>query len=622
MATICSAWNGHGSRAQLGTMPEASTATEGVSESYILQDSGTTLYSAYNFLKCTSDKHASPTNTQDVSDLVKKLISTGSPVKLRATRHDFHCENGLVCPGHRSNTKREFRAEQTLDPNLDTPASLTILLHLMNRVLSVDTANSRLTVEAGITLQALVDAAQANSMSVPAGVLPAYGNLSLGGVISTSAHGSGLGAASILGDLVVKLTWVNGLGDVVVSDRDSIEVDALVGGLGLLGVLTEVTLQLQPPSFTVVETRSHLDDTNMVSELRRLLENETPHILVQWKPEFREYRAALYKQVDAVQEASGGSPFRPQAKSAIMYAADDNMAHMVKTLLAAWDADPDEESPIADVLNTGVCSVGRAFFSSGFLIDSDGTALHNATVDTNNAMLAQECAPKCSTQTKAMGAVTDDVSFTIKISQFQDWVTDVRAVVEAELEPPQVRLNSRYGDGKVQRCTSPGLIWLRFGQKSNSLLAMNSGDEDVVYAQWSTMQSAMTPNYPSKHASITETLEQMNLCKYRARPHWGKNFERAFRHPDCPLRDNFLASNVDKLLELQQKHDPHKVFEPELFKHVLERSGPVYSKECALTYGCYCREDVHCPAGYVCRPSRPFPMYNICKRPAQVSTTA
>lgn len=219
-----------------------------------------------------------------------------------------------------------------------------------------------------------------------------------------------------------------------------------------------------------------------------------------------------------------------------------------------------------------------------------------------------------------MGAATDDVSFTIKISQLQDWVKDLRIIVDAELQQPQSRLNSRYGDGKVQRCTSPGLIWLRFGQKSKNLLSMNAGDEDVVYAQWSTMQSAMTPNWPSKHSSIIETLEQLNLCKYKARPHWGKNYERVFRHPECPLRDNFPASNVAQFLEMQQQHDPAKLFEPELFKHVLERTGPTYSKECTLTYGCYCLEDLHCPQGYVCRPSRPFPMYNICKRPDQINT--
>lgn len=364
VAVICSAWNGPGSMAQLGTMPEARAAVEGVSESYVLHDTGTTLYSAYNFLKCTSDKHVTPTSTQDVSDLVKELIvsspdekSTRRPMKVRATRHDFHSMAGFVCAGHRANTKREFSQQNNLDQNLDSmPTSVTLLLHLMNRVMSVDTANLQLTVEAGITLQALVDAAQANGMSIPAGVLPAYGNLSLGGLISTSAHGSGIGTASIIGDLVTKLTWVNGRGEIVVSDtatsQGATEVAALVGGLGLLGVLTEVTLQLEPLSFTVVETRANLDDTNMVSELMSLLASQTPNILVQWRPEFGLYRAVLYKQVNAV-PASGAPPFHPHAKSAIMHAVDDDTARVVKELLAAWDADPDEESPIADVLNAG-----------------------------------------------------------------------------------------------------------------------------------------------------------------------------------------------------------------------------------------------------------------------------
>lgn len=348
-------WHGLGSRAQLGTMPEAATAAEGVSEAYALHDTGTTLYSAYNFLKCTSDKHLTPTSTQDVSHLIKDLIASTTktaPLKVRATRHNFHSMAGFVCAGHRANTKRTFsptNMDQSLGSN-NGATSVTLLLHLMNGVLAVDRASFRMTVGAGITLQALADAAQANSMSIPAGVLPAYGNLSLGGVISTSAHGSGLGTASIVGDLVTKLTWVNGHGEVVHSERGSPEFAALVGGLGILGVLTEVTLELQPLSFTVVETRSGLDDANMVGELREMLASETPNILVQWKPEFREYRAVLYKQVDGV-ESEGGMPLYPHAKSAIMHEVDTTRT--VTEVLAAWDADPDEESPIADVLNAG-----------------------------------------------------------------------------------------------------------------------------------------------------------------------------------------------------------------------------------------------------------------------------
>jgi FAD/FMN-containing dehydrogenase len=226
----------------------------------------------------------------------------------------------------------------------------------MNRVISVDTELHQLTVEAGITLQTMVDAAQANRMSMTAGVSPAYGNLSLGGVISTSAHGSGLGVASIIGDLVTKLKWVNGRGEVIISDtateQGAKEVEALVGGLGLLGILTEVTLQLRPLSYTIVETRNHLDDTNMVSELISMLRFENPNTIVQWKPEFKEYTAVLFKEVDSL-PASGAPPFLPNAKSNIMHAADDEIAGVVKDVLAAWDADPDEESPVANVLNSG-----------------------------------------------------------------------------------------------------------------------------------------------------------------------------------------------------------------------------------------------------------------------------
>ena len=263
---------------------------------------------------------------------------------------------------------------------------------------------------------------------------------------------------------------------------------------------------------------------------------------------------------------------------------------------------------------SGVCEAGKIMNSVPMFIDGEGTPIiEKATIPTNFAMLSAECSPKCLFQPRFVGNFAEDVEFTIKMSQLEDWVKDVKLIVKSELAEIQARLDERYGKGKVTRCMPPGYFWLRFGPPSENLLSTSTGTENVVFVQWTSLHSVRVPSKPAKQSSIMETIEQLSLCKYKARPHWGKNRERTFRHPECHVRDNFPESNLAQFLEMQAKHDPRKIFEPELFSHVLRRSGPDYSELCALHSWCYCQEDAHCPHGHVCRPSPVFPEYKICR---------
>ena len=209
----------------------------------------------------------------------------------------------------------------------------------------------------------LAEAAEANGMSVRAGAFSIYANLTVSGVILASAHGSGLGTINSLGSLVTKVKWVNGKGEILVSDSateaGAEEVKALVGGLGLLGVATEFTLQLEPPSRTVVETRNNLDDTQIVADVSKMLEEETPHVIVFWRPDFGTYRAIMWTQVldGSVYNPAGGSSeepaFRPNARTRYLDPLEDQVVGALEKLMAAWEDDTAEESPIADELNSG-----------------------------------------------------------------------------------------------------------------------------------------------------------------------------------------------------------------------------------------------------------------------------
>lgn len=311
-------------------------------------------------MKCVSDIQTTPKSTEEVREIINRYTSVDKLVRIRATRRGSHTPSEMACAGRRDSTKLEFDSntnlETTDDGELGGVTSITLLLHLMNRIVSVDTDQKKITVEAGMTLHNLANAAEANNMSVLAGALSIYGNLTLGGVISSSAHGSGLGSTCSLGDLVTKAKWVNGRGEVIVSDaqtkKGAKELKALIGGLGLLGIITEFTLQLEPYSWTIVETRNDLHDANIVAELKNMLQNETPHVISFWRPDFSTYRAILFTPVKSEDALTATAPaFDPNARAAYMAGVDSGVASKISEVMAAWGDEDTSDS--ADLLNEG-----------------------------------------------------------------------------------------------------------------------------------------------------------------------------------------------------------------------------------------------------------------------------
>lgn len=57
-----------------------------------------------------------------------------------------------------------------------------------------------------------------------------------------------------------------------------------------------------------------------------------------------------------------------------------------------------------------------------------------------------------------------------------------------------------------------------------------------------------------------------NTRKPQGRTHYGKNFDRTYMHPRCPLRDN--VADFAGLLKVREQYDPDHVFEPPLMTKV------------------------------------------------------
>lgn len=88
-------------------------------------------------------------------------------------------------------------------------------------------------------------------------------------------------------------------------------------------------------------------------------------------------------------------------------------------------------------------------------------------------------------------------------------------------------------------------------------------------------------------------------------------------HPSkhrCPLSaPSRYGGNLQKMTAMQDKFDPERVFEPELWRRVVTGESYSYKPQCVLDRSCYCDQDIHCGEGFVCVPSLAFPEFKQCR---------
>ncbi|NZA27435.1 FAD-binding oxidoreductase [Luteimonas sp. SJ-92] len=138
---------------------------------------------------------------------------------------------------------------------------LVVSLERMHRVLGFDAVDRSLTVEPGIALQAVHEAAAAHGLAYPVD-FGARGSCSIGGNVSTNAGGIRVIRYGNTREWVAGLKLVTGAGDLLDLNRGLIKNSSgydlrhlAIGAEGTLGIVVEATLKLTepaPPAQTVL----------------------------------------------------------------------------------------------------------------------------------------------------------------------------------------------------------------------------------------------------------------------------------------------------------------------------------------------------------------------------------
>jgi len=121
----------------------------------------------------------------------------------------------------------------------------------MNRIVEFDEATAQITVQAGIRIIDIYQAVHHRLLTLPAS--PTESHSSVAGAICANVNGKEAWRQGSFAHQVVRLKLLLADGEILTIDRDHELFTAAVGGIGLLGIIVEATLQLKPIPSPYVE---------------------------------------------------------------------------------------------------------------------------------------------------------------------------------------------------------------------------------------------------------------------------------------------------------------------------------------------------------------------------------
>ena len=149
----------------------------------------------------------------------------------------------------------------------------------MNRILAFDEEAAQITVEAGVRIIDIYQAVHHRLLTLPAS--PTESHSSVAGAVCANVNGKEAWRSGSFAHQVVSLKLLLASGEVLTIDRSHELFNAVVGGIGLLGVIVEATLQLKAiPSPFVEIDRIPASDVDELLEIMTRVEQSCDAVVV------------------------------------------------------------------------------------------------------------------------------------------------------------------------------------------------------------------------------------------------------------------------------------------------------------------------------------------------------
>jgi L-gulonolactone oxidase len=155
---------------------------------------------------------------------------------------------------------------------------------------SADGTEGRVTVECGATLGELTDALGKQGYTLSC--LPSFPGITVGGAISTGAHGSARSGPAVLADEIESMQVIDAKGQLCTLSGDDLRAARV--SMGTMGAIVNVTLRCVK-AFDLVETDTEVPEDQFLKDLpQTLADNE--HLWISWKPDQQQFVVRAFNQ--------------------------------------------------------------------------------------------------------------------------------------------------------------------------------------------------------------------------------------------------------------------------------------------------------------------------------------
>ncbi|KAK1266167.1 hypothetical protein QJS04_geneDACA002723 [Acorus gramineus] len=482
-------------------------------------------------------------------------------------------------------------------PKLACPASPSVLISTLNynSGIVIDAGDRTVVADSGVGLRELIDAVEAAGFSLVAA--PYWEGVSVGGVVSTGAHGSSWwGKGGAVHDHVVGLRVVvpaskeEGYAKTVwIDDGVSDLFRAAKVSLGVLGVISKVKLSLEP-RFKRSITNVFTDDARIEKDF---IDHGDAHEFadITWYPS---QHKAVYKRDDRVPMNASGDGV-------------NDFIGFQSNLIAVSTAVRASEKALESTMNVkGKCSmaalemnvknfVANGLKNNGLIFTGYPVVGHQGKMQTSGSCShspAINILSTCAWDPRIKGLRFYETTAIFRASSFGDFVRNVKVL--RDIKPENFCGVDLYN----------GFL-IRFIKASDAYLGQ-AEDSVVVDFNYYRADEAMAPRL---NQDVWEEVEQMAFFKYGARPHWAKNRNLAFDGVD----KKYL--NFNEFLAVKGRLDPQGMFSSEWSDEILFGRGTMKSDGCALEGLCVCSEDRHCSPekGYLCKHGLVYEEARVCR---------
>ncbi|WCJ22500.1 D-arabinono-1 4-lactone oxidase family protein [Euphorbia peplus] len=546
-------------------------------------------------IKCTS-KNTNCTVTNSIGNFTDGAVCRAAFVEYPTTEEELIT---IIAKATKQNRKMKvttrYSHSMTKLVCTDGQDGLFISTDNLNHVINVNVEALTITVESGVTLRQLIEEAAKAGLALAQA--PYWWGLTVGGMMSTGAHGSTLwGQGSAVHDYVVSLRIVSpagakdGYAQVRTLTQSNEELNAVKVSLGVLGVISQVTLKLEPMfkrSITYVERNdSDLGDEAVTFGRKHEFADIT------WYPA---QRMTVYRIDDRVSStAPGNGLFDRSAFSSTPSQTLVQQRTTEENQEATGDAEGkcnNSRQTIASQLSSAFGLTNNGINFTGYPVIGYQNRIHasGSCLDSPENALATACPwdPRIKAQYIFQNGLF------LKLSNVKLFIQDVQELVK--LVPKSLCVLELYN----------GIV-LRYVKTSTAYLG--KPDDGINFDI--TFYRSKDPRTPRLFEDIIDEIEQIAIYKYKALPHWGKNRNVAF---DGAIR---RYKNASEFLKVKEKYDPNGLFSSEWTDQVLGLKGKisVIKKGCALEGLCICFEDIHCAPekSYFCRPGKVYKKARVC----------